>query len=101
MIVVPQDLRTRNNRVAIVYIPSLMQPLTGGLSKVDVVGSSVRQIIDGREAMYPGVKERLIEDHNIRPGLSVIVDGEISPLGTLEKVAEQSEVHFLPAIGGG
>ena len=87
--------------MATVYIPSLMQPLTGGLSKVEVSGDSVRQIIDGLEAVYPGVKERLIEDHSIRPGLSVVVDGEISPLGTLEKVGEKSEVHFLPAIGGG
>ena len=32
---------------------------------------------------------------------SVAVDGEVTPMGMLEKVGESSEVHFLPAIGGG
>ena len=35
------------------------------------------------------------------PGLAVIIDGEVSLLGMLDKVQETSEVHFLPAIGGG
>ena len=34
-------------------------------------------------------------------GLAVIVDGETSQLGMLQKVQENSEVHFLPAIAGG
>ena len=35
------------------------------------------------------------------PGMAVIVDGETGNVGLLEKVKEDSEVHFLPAIGGG
>ena len=87
--------------MATVYIPALMQALTDGVSKVEVSGSSVRQIIDNLDKSYPGVKQRLMEDYGIRPGISVVVDGEVSPLGVLEKVGENSEVHFLPAIGGG
>ena len=51
--------------------------------------------------MYPGMKDRLVEDGAIRPNLAVAVDGEIARMGLLEKVAENSEVHFVPAIGGG
>ena len=72
--------------MATVFIPSLMQKLTNG---------------EHLEKAFPGIKERLVDDDRIKPNISVAVDGEVSPLGMLEKVAENSEVHFLPAIGGG
>jgi hypothetical protein len=31
----------------------------------------------------------------------VAIDGEVARMGMLERVAENSEVHFVPAIGGG
>lgn len=87
--------------MATVFIPSLMQTLTDGEKQVRVEGSTVRQIINNLDGMYPGVKERLVEDDRVKPNISVAVDGEVTPLGMLEKVGEDSEVHFLPAIGGG
>tara|TARA_B100001245_G_C22505980_1_gene256011 strand:+ start:80 stop:346 length:267 start_codon:yes stop_codon:yes gene_type:complete len=87
--------------MATVYIPSLMQNLTEGQSKVEIEGTSVRQIITHLENQYPGIMERLVDDNRIKGNISVAVDGEITPLGMLEKVGENSEVHFLPAIGGG
>ncbi len=87
--------------MALVFVPSLMQPLTGGQDRIEVAGSTVRQIVDNLEAEYPGVKDRLVDEGRIKPNIAVAVDGEISPLGMLEKVGESSEVHFLPAIGGG
>ena len=87
--------------MAIVFIPSLMQTLTDGEKQVQVEGSTVRQIINNLDGMYPGVKARLVEDDRVKPNISVAVDGEVTPLGMLEKVGEDSEVHFLPAIGGG
>ncbi len=87
--------------MATVFIPSLMQGLTGGLQTVEIEGSTVRQIVENLEKAHPGMKERLVEASRIKPNISVAVDGEITPLGMLEKVGESSEVHFLPAIGGG
>ena len=87
--------------MALVFIPSLMQPLTGGKDRVEVSGSTVRQVVESLEAEYPGIRDRLVEDRRIKPNIAVAVDGEISPLGMLEKVGPDSEVHFLPAIGGG
>ena len=87
--------------MATVFIPSLMQKLSDGKSRVEIEGSSVRQIVNNLDAEYPGFKERLVEDGRIKGNISVAIDGEITPLGMLEKVGENSEVHFLPAIGGG
>jgi len=87
--------------VATVFIPSLMRSMTGGLDTVDVEGSTVREIVNHLDALYPGMKDRLMDKFRIKPSISVAVDGEVTPLGILEKVGEDSEVHFLPAIGGG
>jgi len=78
-----------------------MQKLTDGQSKVEIEGATVRQLIAQLESQFPGMKERLVEDNRIKGNISVAVDGEITPLGMLEKVGENSEVHFLPAIAGG
>lgn len=87
--------------MATVFVPSLMQNLTQGENRVQVEGATVRQIINNLEHHYPGFKERLVEDDRIKPNISVAVDGEVTPMGMLEKVGENSEIHFLPAIGGG
>ena len=87
--------------MAIVFIPSLMQRLSDGQHSVEIEGATVRQIINNLDAQYPGFKDRLVEDGRVKGNISVAVDGEITPLGMLEKVGENSEVHFLPAIAGG
>jgi len=87
--------------MATVFIPSLMQKLTDGKSEVIVNGTTVREIIENLENIHPGIKVRLVDKYRMKPNISVAVDGDVSPLGILEKVGEDSEVHFLPAIGGG
>ncbi len=87
--------------MATVFIPSLMQKLSDGNNRVHVEGATVRQIVNNLDEQYPGFKDRLVADGRIKGNISVAVDGEITPLGMLEKVGESSEVHFLPAIGGG
>ena len=78
-----------------------MQNLSNGEQRVVVEGKNVRQIIESLDQKYPGFKDRLVEDGRVRPNISVAIDGEITPLGMIEKVSEESEVHFLPAISGG
>ena len=86
-----------------VWIPTRMQELTGGQQQVQVPGATVRQILNNLEKAYPGIKARLVdlEEDELLPGVAVIVDGEASLLGMMEVVRQASEVHFLPAIGGG
>ena len=85
----------------IVYIPALLQPLTGGKSKLEVEGATVRQVIENLDRAWPGIRERLLEAGRLRSTLSVAVDGEVSTLGLLEPVSESSEIHFVAAISGG
>ena len=75
-----------------------MQELSSGEQRVNVQGNNIRQVIDNLDAVYPGFKDRLVEDGRVKPNISVAIDGEITPLGMLEKVMEDSEVHFLPAF---
>jgi len=87
--------------LARVFIPTMLQTLTGGAKEVTLEARNVRLVVEGLEALYPGIKERLVEDGRLRPNLAVAVDGETSRMGLLEKVSPDSEVHFIPAIGGG
>ncbi len=87
--------------MAIVWIPPLMRDLTGGQERVAVPGEKVRELVDALDARCPGLKARLTEDGELRRGLVVTVDGVASRQGLRQRVDPDSEVHFLPAIGGG
>lgn len=87
--------------MATVFVPALMRKLTDDKATLEVPGVTVREVINNLETEYPGIKDRLVDKFKIKSSISVAVDGEISPMGILAKVGEQSEVHFLPAIGGG
>ena len=87
--------------MATVFIPSLMRTLSGGQDRVEVPGATVRQIVKNLDEIFPGMQDRLTENGRLKAAFSVAVDSEVSQLGILEKVREDSEVHFLPAIGGG
>jgi molybdopterin synthase sulfur carrier subunit len=84
-----------------VWIPALLRDVTGGQETVHVSGKTVAEVIDALEQLHPGVRERLCAGDTLRTGMAVIVDTEVARLGLFQPVGEQSEVHFLPAIGGG
>jgi molybdopterin synthase sulfur carrier subunit len=85
----------------VVWIPSLLRSLTNGQDKLVVPGATVGQVIDELESLFPGIKSRLCQGDGLRPGIAVAVDAQVARLGLRECVAENSEVHFLPAVGGG
>ena len=87
--------------MAQVWIPALLRDLADGQQTLRISGETVAQLIENLEARFPGIKLRLCEDGRLRPGFSVSVDGEVSPLGLRQRLQENSEVHFLPAISGG
>jgi molybdopterin synthase sulfur carrier subunit len=87
--------------MAVVWIPSLLQSLTGGEEKAIVSGATVGEIIDNLESRFPGVKDRLVEGGEIRPHIAVAIDGDVSPEGLEQDVRESSEIHFIPALSGG
>ena len=68
------------------------------------VGNNVL-VIDNLDAVYPGFKDRLVEDGRVKPNISVAIDGEI--VGNLledsllEKTDSETEIYFVPALSGG
>jgi molybdopterin synthase sulfur carrier subunit len=86
-----------------VWIPRQLQRFTGGRQCVQVGGSTIRQVINNLESAFPGLKAELYDEEEdmVMPGLAVVIDGETSQLGILAQVREESEIHFLPALGGG
>ncbi len=86
-----------------VWLSPRMQRLTGGQQQVHVAGRTIRQIIDNLEHAFPGLKMELYDEEEdvVMPGIAVVIDGETTQLGLLEHVREDSEIHFLPALGGG
>lgn len=87
--------------MATVWIPSLLRGLCDDRRIVDVPGRTVREVVENLEARCPGIRERLVEDGALRPELAVSVDGETTQIGLMQPVGERSEVHILPALGGG
>ena len=85
----------------VVWIPASLRALTHQQETVRVGGATVRAVIDELEARFPGIKERLCDGTKLRPGLAVVVDTQVSRVGLAQAVDDNSEVHFLPAIGGG
>ena len=86
-----------------VWLPPRLQRLTGGQQKVQVAGRTVRQVVENLEHAFPGLQAELYDAQEdiLMPGMAVVIDGETSQLGLLGRVREDSEVHFLPALGGG
>ena len=85
----------------IVYVPPQLKTLAGGVETFEVDAGNIRSVIAKLDEQFPGVKSRLCQDDELRPGLSVSVNGRISSLGLYQKVQPQDEVHFIPAISGG
>jgi molybdopterin synthase sulfur carrier subunit len=58
-------------------------------------------VVEALEAKFPGIRGRLCDGDTLRPGIAVAVDTQVTRLGLAQPVSAESEVHFLPAVGGG
>ena len=87
--------------MARVFIPTQWLDLTAGTGEIDVPGESMAEVIAALEARFPGIRDRLCPDGEIANGLAVSIDGSIASRGVRSAVKPTSEIHFLPAIGGG
>lgn len=84
-----------------VWIPPLHRDLTQGVEVVKISGETVGELIANLDAKFPGMAARLLDNGRIRPYISVAINGVISSRGLHQKLREPSEVHFVPALGGG
>jgi sulfur-carrier protein len=84
-----------------VFIPTQMRDLTRGLAQLVVLGETVGAVVDELETQFPGIRQRLCRGDSLAPGLQVSVDSTLTLRGLRSKLQPGSEVHFLPAFGGG
>ena len=68
----------------------MLQKLTDGVKQVELEALNVRQVIEKLDGLYPGMKDRLMEDGEIRPNLAVAIDGAVETMGLLQRVGENS-----------
>jgi molybdopterin synthase sulfur carrier subunit len=87
--------------MALVFIPAQLRGLTGGESQIELPAASVREVVEALEVRFPGMKERLCQGDELAPGLQLSIDHVMSSRGLRTKLGPKSEVHFLPAFGGG
>jgi molybdopterin synthase sulfur carrier subunit len=87
--------------VTTVRIPQPMQVYTRDREVVQGQGKNVRALLNDLEQHYPGLKAALLNGEKLKPGIAIMLDGEISQFGLLQPVNPDSEVVFIPAIGGG
>ena len=86
-----------------VRIPTILRTYTGGEKAVSADGASLSALIDDLEANHPGIKDRLIEDGDLRRFVNVYVnDEDVRFIGGLEaELADGDQVVVLPAVAGG
>ena len=87
--------------MATVFIPAQLRELSGGSQSVELEAKNIRAVVQQLDAMFPGFKDRICTDGNISPSLQVSIDSVITSRGMIAKIQPHSEVHFIPAIGGG
>ena len=83
-----------------VFIPVQMRDLTHGQAEVAIDGDTLAAVVDALESRFPGIRARLCKGDSLAPGLQVAVDATTTR-ALSSKLQPASEVHFLPAFGGG
>lgn len=87
--------------MATVIIPALLRKLTKGKDRTSATGATLKEIITDLERQFPGFQERVVENGELVSSMAVSVDGEILSGDLADPVQPESEIHFVPAIGGG
>jgi sulfur-carrier protein len=87
--------------MAVVVVPALLRKLTGGQDRVSVTGRNVGQVVEDLERQFPGLRDQLLQNGELKPSIAVSIDGEMGTGGLLDRVKDTSEIFFIPAIGGG
>jgi molybdopterin synthase sulfur carrier subunit len=89
-----------------VRIPTILRSYTGGASEVTAAEGTLRDVIAGLDADYPGLGGRIVDDGGkLRRFVNVYVGDEdvrFAPTQGLDtQVAAGSRVSVIPAVAGG
>ena len=81
--------------LARVVLPSSLARYTGGVTEFEIEATDIRGVIRALDARFAGIGRELEE------GMAVAVDSQIHQDDLFAAVRPESEVCFLPRIGGG
>ena len=87
-----------------VHIPSPLQKLTNNQAAVEIAeAASIEDLIDSMENVYPGIKNKLVKDGEIRGYINIFVnDDDIRfTKGKGTNVKDGDSVLIVPSIAGG
>jgi molybdopterin synthase sulfur carrier subunit len=86
-----------------VRIPTILRTYTDGAKSVTGSGGSLAELIEDLEANHPGIKDRLIDNGDLRRFVNVYVnDEDVRFTGGLEtSLSDGDQVTVLPAVAGG
>jgi molybdopterin converting factor small subunit len=89
--------------MAVVRVPTVLRPHTGGEARVEVEGATVGDVLAALVADNDALAERLLEDGRVRGYVNVFVDDEdIRYLdGEATVVPPGVEISIMPAVAGG
>ena len=86
-----------------VRIPTILRSYTDGSKAVEGSGSSLGELIADLETRHPGLRDRLVEDGQLRRFVNVYLnDEDVRFLGGIDTpVGDGDTVTVLPAVAGG
>jgi molybdopterin synthase sulfur carrier subunit len=86
-----------------VKIPSPLRTLTGGAATVDCAPGTIDELIDQLDSSFPGFRDRVCQDGELRRFVNVFVGGEDVRFsdGIATLTTDGQEVTILPAVAGG
>ena len=86
-----------------VRIPTILRTYTDGEKSVTGDGANLSALIDDLESSHPGIKDRLLDDGDLRRFVNVYVnDEDVRFIGGLEaELKDGDQVVVLPAVAGG
>lgn len=86
-----------------VRIPTILRTYTDGERAVTASGATVAEVIDDLEANHSGIRDRLVENGEVRRFVNIYVnDEDIRFIGGLEaKLGDGDTIVILPAVAGG
>ena len=88
----------------LVRIPTPLRRMTNGQDKVEMDAAPVGELIGELDNLFPGLKERLVEDSGeLRHFVNIFLNGEdvrfLQEMDTVTKSGD--EVSIVPAVAGG
>ncbi|MFE7225152.1 MoaD family protein [Nocardioides sp. NPDC057577] len=86
-----------------VKIPTILRTYTAGEKAVSAEGKTLSALIDDLEANHSGIKERLIDNGDLRRFVNVYInDEDVRFIGGLDaELKDGDQVVVLPAVAGG